>query len=115
MSRKNTAVSPSADSGGGRSARALGSNPNPLLAYGSLPRFDAAKPEHVRPAVDEILEQAEADLEALEASAEPSWDGVIVPLARIGERLGFAWSIVQHLMGVQNSDELREAHERRPG
>src|SRR5690606_40487723 len=33
---------------------------NPLLDFSGLPRFDQIRPEHVGPAVDTLLEQAEA-------------------------------------------------------
>jgi oligopeptidase A len=102
---------------------------NPLLDASGLPRFDAIRPEHVGPAMNSLLEQLEAELSTLEASLEtvqaadslrsrPStnrtsttWDDLIVPLERIGDRLAFTWGIVGHLMGVQNSDELRAEHE----
>ena len=82
---------------------------NPLLDASGLPRFDAILPEHVGPAMNSLLEQLEAELSTLEASLEtvqaadsprsrPStnrtsttWDDLIVPLERIGDRLGFPW------------------------
>ncbi len=36
--------------------------------------------------------------------------GLIEPLEVISERLGYAWGLVGHLMGVRNSDALRDAH-----
>ena len=87
------------------------SHANPLLAYGALPRFADVEPAHVEPAIRALLGEAEAALEALEASAAPTWAGVVAPLSSLGERLGFAWGVIQHLMGVRNSDALREAHD----
>ena len=93
---------------------------NPILDASGLPRFDAIRPEHVAPAIQSLLEQLEADLSTLESSLaaglkrEPAaitWDGLIVPLEQIGDRLSFSWGIVGHLMGVRNSDALREEHE----
>jgi oligopeptidase A len=84
---------------------------NPLLAYGGLPRFDAVRPEHVVPAVRALLDELTQKLEALEKSLTPSWSGLIEPLERMGDRLGFTWGTVGHLMGVQNSDALRDAYE----
>ena len=86
--------------------------PNPLLAFGSLPRFDQVTTEHIEPAVRRVLEQGERDLAAIEAALEPSWAHTIEALRRVTEPLEFAWGIVNHLMGVQNSPELREAHQR---
>ncbi len=99
--------------------------PNPLLDASGLPRFDLIGPEHVNAAMNSLLEQLESNLSALEASLEAAstgdratpprtsttWDDLIVPIERIGDRLGLAWGTVRHLMGVRNSDELREAHE----
>ena len=84
---------------------------NPLLALGELPDFAAVRPEHVAPAVDSILATLNAELDALESSAEVSWEAVVEPLERIGDRLGFAWGVVGHLMGVRNSEAMREAFE----
>ncbi len=84
---------------------------NPLLDHGSLPHFDRIVPAHVEPAMRELLEQLAAELAALESDAAPTWSALIEPLERIGDRLGYSWGIVSHLMGVQDSDALRAAHE----
>ena len=59
----------------------------------------------------QLLEELNADLDALEAQASPSWEGLVDPLERLGDRLSFSWGVVGHLMGVKNSDALRAAHE----
>jgi oligopeptidase A len=84
---------------------------NPLHRYGALPRFDLFEVVHVEPGMRALLGELEAKLALLEASLEPTWQGLIEPLEEISERLGFAWGLVGHLMGVQNSDALREAYE----
>ncbi|HSF74280.1 MAG TPA: M3 family peptidase, partial [Microcoleus sp.] len=84
---------------------------NPLLIGQGLPPFDAIEPEHVVPAVTQLLTELEASLADLESSVEPTWSGLVEPLQRLGERLNWSWSIVGHLMGVKNSPELRSAHE----
>jgi oligopeptidase A len=84
---------------------------NPLLAYGALPRFDRIEPQHVVPAVRSLLAELGEELDALESALSPGWQSVMEPLARMGDRLGFTWGIVGHLMGVKNSDALREAFE----
>ena len=84
---------------------------NPLLAYGELPRFDAIRSEHVVPAVRQVLGEQTQILGALERELAPTWEGLVVPLARMGDRLTDVWGVVQHLMGVCNSDALREAHD----
>lgn len=84
---------------------------NPLLTGKGLPPFDAIKPEHVVPAVTQLLAELETELANLETSVKPTWNGLVEPLQRLGERLNWTWSIVGHLMGVKNSPELRSAHE----
>jgi oligopeptidase A len=83
---------------------------NSLHLYGALPRFDLFDPARVESGITTLLAELESDLARLEQSIEPSWEGLIEPLEGLSERLGFAWGIVGHLMGVQNSDALREAH-----
>lgn len=84
---------------------------NPLLAHGKRPQFRAIRPEHVVPAIRQIIDQQNAAFTALETSAKPTWAGVIEPLRELSEALSFAWGAVNHLLGVRNSPELRTAHE----
>ncbi len=84
---------------------------NPLLRFGALPSFDEIEASHVVPATEALLETLSAELDAIESGVEPTWAGVVAPLERIGERLGFTWGVVNHLMGVRNSEALRQAHE----
>ena len=89
----------------------LSAEGNPLLDQSGLPRFGEIGPEAVEPAVRLLLEELAAELEALEASAPRGYEQIIGPLEAINDRLAFSWGIVGHLMGVQNSDALREAHD----
>ena len=84
--------------------------PNPLLLHDALPRFDLLNPSHVVPGIRQLLAELDVLFDQLEAILEPSWTGLVEPLEAISERFGFAWGLVGHLMGVQNSDALREAH-----
>jgi oligopeptidase A len=84
---------------------------NPLLAERGLPRFDEILPEHVVPGIRTLLRELEDELERIEAGVAPDWDRVVAPLEQLNDRLSFAWGTVGHLMGVRNSDALREAHE----
>jgi oligopeptidase A len=84
---------------------------NPLLATGGLPRFDEIGPEHVEPGMSALLDELEAAFERFEAEIQPTWQSAVEPLERLGDRLERAWGVVGHLMGVKNSDALREAHE----
>ncbi|WP_310428717.1 M3 family metallopeptidase [Chamaesiphon sp. VAR_48_metabat_135_sub] len=83
----------------------------PLLQGQGLPPFPDITPEQVVPAITELLAEANAALTELEANIIPTWAGLVEPLDRIIEKISWSWSIVGHLMGVQNSPELRAAHE----
>jgi oligopeptidase A len=83
----------------------------PLLQGQGLPPFPDITPAQVVPAITELLAEANAALTKLEANIVPTWTGLVEPLDRIIEKISWSWSIVGHLMGVQNSPELRAGHE----
>ena len=85
--------------------------PNPLLEGGVFPAFDRIGAEHVAPAMRQILDELDGALRNLEAHARPTWEGLVEPLERLGDRLRVTWGIVGHLMGVKNSETLRAAYE----
>lgn len=85
---------------------------NPLLNTNGIPRFDKILPEHIVPAVTQVLKESEKNLFALESSVEPSWTGLIKPLEELSIPFEYAWSPIGHLLGVKNSKDLREAHEK---
>ena len=82
---------------------------NPLLDFSGLPRFDAIAPEHVAPAIDQLLAQAEAAVKHAEQVAPVTWESFVVPLDDATERLWRAWGQVGHLQAVVNTPALREA------
>lgn len=84
---------------------------NPLLIGEGLPPFATVKPEHVEPAMTQLLAELETELTNLESTVQPTWSGLVEPLDRLTERLRWSWGIVGHLMGVKNSPELRTAYE----
>ncbi|MBI5784440.1 MAG: M3 family metallopeptidase [Rhodocyclales bacterium] len=84
---------------------------NPLLDFAGLPRFDAITPEHVGPAIRDLIAENRklvADLSTTES--QPSWDAFMQPLTDAGERLGRAWGIVGHMHSVMDVPEWREAY-----
>ena len=62
---------------------------NPLLDFSGLPRFAEIKPEHVAPAVDELLAEGRAAHRARRRArcAAPTWDDFVAPLEDANERL----------------------------
>ncbi|WP_045764741.1 M3 family metallopeptidase [Xanthomonas albilineans] len=83
---------------------------NPLLDFSGLPRFDAIQPEHIGPAIDTLLAQAQAAVAAAERIAPLRWDTFVTPLDDATESLSRAWGQVVHLQAVVNTPTLREAY-----
>ena len=84
---------------------------NPLLDFSGLPRFAEIKPEHVAPAIDQLLAENRALIEKLlKDNAQPTWQDFVAPMEDANERLSRAWGPVGHLNAVMNSPELREAY-----
>ena len=82
---------------------------NPLLDFSGLPRFAELKPEHVTPAVDQLLAEGRATISAV-THAGATWDAFVAPLEDANERIGRAWGQVSHLHAVLDSPALREAY-----
>ncbi|MGZ5599314.1 MAG: oligopeptidase A [Methylobacter sp.] len=84
---------------------------NPLLANAALPMFSKIKPEHVVPAIDQLLAEARSSVEQhLQATQHYTWENLIEPLENVDDKLNKAWSPVSHMNSVVNSDELRDAY-----
>jgi oligopeptidase A len=84
---------------------------NPLLDFQDLPLFDQIRPEHVAPAVDTLLAESEAALEAVVDPAFPaSWEALARTLDCTTEKLSRAWGAVSHLNSVADTPELRAAY-----
>lgn len=82
---------------------------NPLVDFSGLPRFADIKPEHVAPAMDELLAEGRQLIASL-AAAPATWDAFVAPLEDANERIGRAWGQVSHLHAVLDSPPLREAY-----
>lgn len=84
---------------------------NPLLSFSDLPLFDQIRPEHVAPAIDQLLDEASAALEQATAPDFPAdWSAISRVLDTATERLGRAWGAVSHLNAVADTPELRAAY-----
>ncbi|MBY0467218.1 MAG: oligopeptidase A, partial [Burkholderiales bacterium] len=89
----------------------IASPSQPLLDFQDLPLFDRVQPEHIAPALDTLLAQADAALETVTAPAFPAdWKQMATVLDVATERLGRAWGTVNHLNSVADSPALRAAY-----
>ena len=76
-----------------------------------LPVWSEITAGDVEPGVTELVETANAEFAALEASLEPTWAGLMEPLERIEHRLEAVIGSVTHLTSVKYSDEMQEAYD----
>ena len=84
---------------------------NPLLSTAALPAFATITPEHIAPAIAQLLAEADAALDIATSDATPAdYDALSSTLGVATERLGHAWGAVGHLNAVANTPELREAY-----
>lgn len=99
-------------------------NTNPLLKTNLLPEFSKIKPEHIEPAILELIAKYRTTIENLVKAhnvpdphdesklLEPSWDSLVTPLDEVADKLSVAWGVVGHLNSVVSNDELRQAHDK---
>jgi len=84
---------------------------NPLLDFTDLPRFAEIRPEHISPALDVLLADAQAGVARAEDPATPAtWTSAVEALEAATEPLGRAWGVVGHLSAVADTPELRKVH-----
>ena len=84
---------------------------NPLLDFTDLPLFDRVTPELVAPAIDKLLNDADAALMNVTKPDFPAeWTAIATVLDTATERLGRAWGVVSHLQSVMDTPELRAAY-----
>ena len=84
---------------------------NPLLEQTGLPAFSQIRPEHVEPAIDQLLaENRQRIAGLLDEVGQPTWHNLVEPIEEWEDRLGRAWSPVSHMNSVVNSEALRAAY-----
>ena len=85
---------------------------NPLLVpVDALVDYDAILPEHIEPAISQLLDAARAAVDKAAAPGTPaSWTAFVDPLEQACAPLWRAWSVVGHLNAVVNTPALREAY-----
>src|SRR5436305_707715 len=65
---------------------------------------------HVTPAVDELLANARATIQAVASdTGPPAWEKIVAPLADCLDRLDRTWSAVRHLYAAVDTPALRAA------
>jgi oligopeptidase A len=85
---------------------------NPLLSFGrGLPDYSAIQPEHIQPAIQELLKEAQLAVEHSLAPTTPcTWQSLVEPLESATETLGRSWGVISHLNSVADSPALRDAY-----
>ena len=84
---------------------------NPLLESTDLPLFSQIKPEHIEPAIEQLLSDAQSSVEQLLAANDVyNWENLIAPLDEAEDKINKAWSPVSHMNSVVNNDQLRDAY-----
>ncbi|NHC07018.1 M3 family metallopeptidase [Azonexus fungiphilus] len=82
-----------------------------MLDFTDLPRFDLIQPEHVKPAITQLLADGRALVERLTDDATPAtWADFAGALSDGLEGFGRAWGIVGHLHSVNDVPAWREAY-----
>ncbi|MCC5797117.1 MAG: oligopeptidase A [Methylophaga sp.] len=84
---------------------------NPLLEPYVLPPFSEIRPEHVEPAINKVIADARAKIDALlHGLTEPAWETLVVPMEELDVTIDRVWSPVSHMNSVVNSEALRQAY-----
>jgi len=84
---------------------------NPLLLATELPPFDRIRPEHVTPAIDDLLDAANTALErVVSPDVAADYDTIAAVLDVAVEQLSSTWGHVNFLQSVVDTPELRAAH-----
>lgn len=84
---------------------------NPLLEFQGLPPFSQILPEHVGPAIDQLLSESKRHIDDLVTNTNSyRWENFIQPLEDIQDRINKIWSPVSHLNSVMNNEALRNAY-----
>lgn len=90
---------------------------NPLLQASSYPNqtpaFDKIKPEHYLPAVEETIEEAKANIEAIKTNSEtPNFENTIAALEVSAEGLGDVTGVFYNQLSAMGGDDLHELAEK---
>ena len=84
---------------------------NPLLDTTGLPRFDAIKPQHAKPALEQLIAAHRQKLAALLDNPDArDFASLIAPLEEMSHELSRVWSPISHLQAVLEDPGWRDAY-----
>ncbi|MBS1829562.1 MAG: M3 family metallopeptidase [Acidobacteria bacterium] len=84
---------------------------NPLLSIQTPIPFDQIRPEHVEPAMDQLLAEAQRRIDAIAASeGARTYENTLGALDTATDEVDFAMTVVRHLETVATTPALRAAH-----
>lgn len=84
---------------------------NPLLNPTQLPHFSSVVPEHIEPAIKQLITENRLELKKLLKQEGPfTWDNLMAPLEEMNDRLAKAWAPISHMHSVVETEALREAY-----
>ena len=82
---------------------------NPILKQKGLIPFDQIQPHHFMPALQQLINIVEPQLQKIENTSPPSWETVMDPLEQIEATIRRTIGPMAHLISVTDSQEIREA------
>jgi len=89
---------------------------NPLLEYKYEIPFDKVKAEHVVPAIDELIKQADSLMNSIIHLEEPrTFENTMLAFEDITKQLSYAHRILGHLESVATYPEFRDVYNRVQG
>ena len=83
---------------------------NPLIDYPALPPFSQIHPEHVLPAVEQLVAEGRARIEQVLAEGNFDYAHLVQALDQEDDRLGKAFGPAGHLNAVAQNEALRNAY-----
>lgn len=84
---------------------------NPLLSYTEFVPYEEIKAEHIKPAVEEAVKNARAELEEILKvdPAKLSFDNTLFAFIELDNIVERIWNPVQNLLSLMGSDDIRDA------
>ena len=83
---------------------------NPLIDYPELPPFSKIQPEHVLPAVEQLVAEGRARIQQVLAEGKFDYAHLVQALDEEDDRLGKAFGPAGHLNAVAQNEALRNAY-----